>query len=466
MTFPVIVNLAIALAVCILLYRMQASHMSFTKRVFAGLGLGVVLGAGLQAMYGATSPEVAATNAWLDVVGSGYVKLLQMIVIPLIMVSIVQAILKLRDAASLGKISTLTIGILIATTIVAATIGIAMAKLFGLSAVGLVPDAAEAARGVYLQGNQATAQEITLPSMLLSFIPANPFLDMTGARKTSTIAVVVFAIFIGISAVGIAAKKPDVFQQFSSFVHVAHVIVMRMVTLVLRLTPFGVFALMAKVVAGSSIHDILSLLSFVVASYCALALMFCVHLAMVSGAGLNPWRYVKKIFPVLAFAFTSRTSAGSIPMSVATQTSRLGTPEGIANFAASFGATIGQNGCAGIYPAMLAVMIAPTVGIDPFTASFLLPLLAIVAFGSIGVAGVGGGATFAALIVLSALDLPVALAGLLISVEPLIDMGRTALNVSGSIAAGSVTSRVLGETDMRVFDSDAEVNLDSEEQAV
>jgi hypothetical protein len=111
-------------------------------------------------------------------------------------------------------------------------------------------------------------------------------------------------------------------------------------------------------------------------------------------------------------------------------------------------------------------MIAPTVGIDPFTASFLLPLLAIVAFGSIGVAGVGGGATFAALIVLSALDLPVALAGLLISVEPLIDMGRTALNVSGSIAAGSVTSRVLGETDMRVFDSDAEVNLDSEEQAV
>lgn len=466
MTLPVIVNLAIALAVCTLLYRMQASHMSFTKRVFAGLGLGVVLGAGLQAVYGATSPEVAATNAWLDVVGSGYVKLLQMIVIPLIMVSIVQAILKLRDAASLGKISTLTIGILIATTIVAATIGIAMAKLFGLSAVGLVPDAAEAARGVYLQGNQATAQEITLPSMLLSFIPANPFLDMTGARKTSTIAVVVFAIFIGISAVGIAAKKPDVFQQFSSFVHVAHVIVMRMVTLVLRLTPFGVFALMAKVVAGSSIHDILSLLSFVVASYCALALMFCVHLAMVSGAGLNPWRYVKKIFPVLAFAFTSRTSAGSIPMSVATQTSRLGTPEGIANFAASFGATIGQNGCAGIYPAMLAVMIAPTVGIDPFTASFLLPLLAIVAFGSIGVAGVGGGATFAALIVLSALDLPVALAGLLISVEPLIDMGRTALNVSGSIAAGSVTSRVLGETDMRVFDSDAEVNLDSEEQAV
>jgi L-cystine uptake protein TcyP (sodium:dicarboxylate symporter family) len=186
----------------------------------------------------------------------------------------------------------------------------------------------------------------------------------------------------------------------------------------------------------------------VVASYCALLLMFCVHLAMVSASGLNPLRYTKKILPVLTFAFTSRTSAGSIPMSVQTQTQRLGTPEGIANFAASFGATIGQNGCAGIYPAMLAVMIAPTVGIDPFTASFLVPLLAIITIGSVGVAGVGGGATFAALIVLSSMNLPVALAGLLISIEPLIDMGRTALNVSGSIAAGTVTSRVMGETNM------------------
>ncbi len=181
-------------------------------------------------------------------IGSGYVQLLQMIIIPLIMVSIIQAILKLRDASSLGKISTLTIGILLITTIVAASIGILMAKLFGLTAVGLTSTAAEVARGEYMQGKLAAAKELSLPSLLLSFIPANPFLDMTGARKTSTIAVVVFSIFIGVSATGIAGKKPEVFTSFSSFVHVAHVIVMRMVTLVLRLTPYGVFALMAKVV--------------------------------------------------------------------------------------------------------------------------------------------------------------------------------------------------------------------------
>ncbi|MGK5059082.1 L-cystine transporter [Janthinobacterium sp. LB2P49] len=465
MAINIILNLLVALIVFAFMFRQQRNHSTFTVRVFTGLGLGVLLGAAVQAIYGAGSPIIAGTNEYIDIVGSGYVKLLQMIIMPLIMVSIISAILKLKDASSLGKISALTIGTLLITTTVAAALGILMAKLFGLTAVGLTSSAAEVARGVQLQGSLETAKALSLPKLLVSFVPTNPFLDMTGARKTSTIAVVVFSIFIGISATGIAAKKPEIFASFEHFMKVAHAIVMRMVTLVLRLTPYGVFALMFEVVASSSYTDILKLINFVVASYSALILMFLVHLAIIAGVGLNPLRFVKKVFPVLAFAFTSRTSAGSIPMSVQTQTQRLGTPEGIANFAASFGSTIGQNGCAGIYPAMLAVMIAPTVGVDPFTVSFLLPLLAIITIGSVGVAGVGGGATFAALIVLSAMDLPVALAGLLISVEPLIDMGRTALNVSGSITAGTVTSRVMGQTDLAVYNSDDAPDLDEAEHA-
>ena len=463
MAINIILNLLVTLIVFAFMFRQQRHHATFTVRVFTGLGLGVLLGAAVQAFYGAGSPVIAGTNEYIDIVGSGYVKLLQMIIMPLIMVSIISAILKLKDASSLGKISALTIGTLLITTTIAAALGILMAKLFGLTAVGLTSSAAEVARGVQLQGSLETAKALSLPKLLVSFVPTNPFLDMTGARKTSTIAVVVFSIFIGISATGIAAKKPEIFASFESFMKVAHAIVMRMVTLVLRLTPYGVLALMFEVVASSSYTDILKLINFVVASYSALILMFLVHLAIIAGTGLNPLRFVKKVFPVLAFAFTSRTSAGSIPMSVQTQTQRLGTPEGIANFAASFGSTIGQNGCAGIYPAMLAVMIAPTVGVDPFTISFLLPLLAIITIGSVGVAGVGGGATFAALIVLSAMDLPVALAGLLISVEPLIDMGRTALNVSGSITAGTVASRVMGETDLAVYNSDDAPDLDEAE---
>lgn len=452
MSLPLLLNLLAASGVFAWLYWMQDKHVSFTRRVFAGLGAGVLLGAAFQAIYGAASPVLAETGSYLDIAGEGYIKLLQMIVIPLVMVSIIAAILKLRDVSSLGKISALTIGTLMATTLVAASIGVLMAYSFDLTAVGLTSSAAEVARGEYLQAKLPAAQAVSLPNMILSFIPENPFMDMTGARKSSTIAVVVFSIFVAVAATGIAGKKPEEFASFERFIKVAHTIVMRMVTLVLRLTPFGVFALMTKMAATSSLDTILNLINFVAASYSALLLMFGVHLLIVAASGMHPLRYAKKIVPVLVFAFTSRSSAASIPMSVQVQTRRLGTPEGIANFAATFGATIGQNGCAGIYPAMLAVMIAPTVGIDPYTLSFLLPMLAIVVVGSVGIAGVGGGATFAALIVLSSLNLPIALAGLLISIEPLIDMGRTALNVSGSITAGTLTSRLMGQTGEAALD--------------
>ena len=144
-----------------------------------------------------------------------------------------------------------------------------------------------------------------------------------------------------------------------------------------------------------------------------LALMFVIHGVIVSFSGVNPLRFFRKVWPVLTFAFTSRSSAASIPLSIEAQTRRLGIPSSIASFAASFGATIGQNGCAGLYPAMLAVMVAPTVGINPLDPVWIASLVAIVTLSSVGVAGVGGGATFAALIVLPAMGLPVSLVALL-----------------------------------------------------
>lgn len=186
--------------------------------------------------------------------------------------------------------------------------------------------------------------------------------------------------------------------------------------------------------------------------------MFVVHGVLLGVFGVNPLHYYRKVLPVLTFAFTSRSSAATIPLNVEAQVDKLGVPPTIANFAASFGATIGQNGCAGIYPAMLAVMIAPTVGINPMDPSFLMTLIAVVTISSFGVAGVGGGATFAAIIVLSTMNLPIALAGFLISIEPLIDMARTALNVNGAMTAGVVSSRALGQTDMAVFRSADEVD--------
>src|SRR5690606_15881266 len=184
-------------------------------------------------------------------------------------------------------------------------------------------------------------------------------------RPTSVIAVVIFSIIIGIAVLGLRRKNPEQAEMFTKIINAIYAVVMRVVTLVLRLTPFGILALMANTVANTDVAGILQLGKFVLASYVALAVMFIIHLVLVAIFGLNPLIYLKKVIPVLGFAFTSRSSAGTIPLNIQAQRKSLGVDEGIANMSASFGATMGQNGCAGIYPAMLAVMIAPTVGIDP-----------------------------------------------------------------------------------------------------
>lgn len=449
--FLTIVNIVVILAIIGLLIWMQKKHFSFTKRVFTGLGLGIVFGAVLQAIYGTGSDVLTETTSWFSIVGSGYIRLLMMIVVPLVMVSIIQSIINLEKTAQLGKMAAWIIGILITTTMIAALIGIGTATLFGLNADQIDVGQAEMDRGAMLETTLGDVENQSTPDRILSFIPSNIFLDMTGDRPTSVIAVVIFSMIVGIAVLGLRRKDPEQAEVFTKIINSIYAVVMRIVTLVLRLTPFGILALMANTVANTDVAGILELGKFVIASYVALFIMFIIHLVLVGVFGLNPMTFLRKAMPVLGFAFTSRSSAGTIPLNIQAQKNSLGVDQGIANMSASFGATMGQNGCAGIYPAMLAVMIAPTMGIDPLSIGFIVQLVLIIGVSSFGIAGVGGGATFAALIVLSSMNFPVALAGLLISIEALIDMGRTALNVNGSMVSGTITSRILKNFNMKKF---------------
>lgn len=458
-TLRIIINVAVMLVLIGVLIWMQKKHVSFTKRVFTGLGLGLVFGIILQLSYGASSEVIAKSTDWFNLAGRGYVGLLQMVVIPLIMVSIISAIMNLKGKQNLGKMSGLIIAVLLITTAIAASVSIVTSLSFDLKAIEIQAGEREQARGTALEERLGTVEDKTIPQQVLDFIPTNPFADMTGARSTSTLAVVIFSAFIGVAVLGLDKKKPEQADTFRKMVEAVYGVVMRIVTLVLRLTPYGILALITNVAATTNAEEILKLIKFVGASYVALIVMFAIHLILLAAFGYNPIQYVRKVFPTLVFAFTSRSSAATIPLNVETQTKRLGVPEGIANLSASFGATIGQNGCAGIYPAMLAVMIAPTVGINPMSWDFILTLILVVTISSFGVAGVGGGATFASLIVLSTMNLPVALAGLLISVEPLIDMGRTALNVNDSITAGVITGKILGENDTETFKRDVDLDV-------
>lgn len=439
--FLTLINIIVLVIFIVILHMMARKHISFAKRVFTALGIGIVFGVLLHLVYGTHSNVITSTSDWFNIVGQGYVALLQMIVMPLIFISIVAAFTKIQIGEKFAKIGSLIFIFLIGTVTIAAIVGVVYALVFGLDASTINLSNAEQARGseIAKQAKDLTAH--TLPQQILELLPKNPFLDFTGQRATSTIAVVIFASFIGFAYLRVARKQPDHGELLKRAIDAIYSLVMAIVTFVLRLTPYGVLAIMANTLSTSDFGAIWTLGKFLIASYAALITMYIIHLIILSLLGISPIRYVKKTLEVLIFAFTSRSSAGALPLNVQTQTRRLGVPEGIANFAATFGLSIGQNGCAGIYPAMLAIMVAPVANVE-IDLQFIVTLIAVVIISSFGVAGVGGGATFASILVLSTLNLPVALAGVLISVEPLIDMGRTALNVNDSMLAGTGTAKL------------------------
>ncbi|HGZ9619845.1 TPA: L-cystine transporter [Staphylococcus aureus] len=458
--FLTLINIIVLVIFIVILHMMARKHISFAKRVFTALGIGIVFGVLLHLVYGTHSNVITSTSDWFNIVGQGYVALLQMIVMPLIFISIVAAFTKIQIGEKFAKIGSLIFIFLIGTVTIAAIVGVVYALVFGLDASTINLGNAEQARGseIAKQAKDLTAH--TLPQQILELLPKNPFLDFTGQRATSTIAVVIFASFIGFAYLRVARKQPDHGELLKSAIDAIYSLVMAIVTFVLRLTPYGVLAIMANTLSTSDFGAIWTLGKFLIASYAALITMYIIHLVILSLLGISPIRYVKKTLEVLIFAFTSRSSAGALPLNVQTQTRRLGVPEGIANFAATFGLSIGQNGCAGIYPAMLAIMVAPVANVE-IDLQFIVTLIAVVIISSFGVAGVGGGATFASILVLSTLNLPVALAGVLISVVPLIDMGRTALNVNDSMLAGTGTAKLTKHWDKDTFESNDNAALTS-----
>ncbi len=458
--FLTLINIIVLVIFIVILHMMARKHISFAKRVFTALGIGIVFGVLLHLAYGTHSNVITSTSDWFNIVGQGYVALLQMIVMPLIFISIVAAFTKIQIGEKFAKIGSLIFIFLISTVTIVAIVGVVYALAFGLDASTINLGNAEQARGseIAKQAKDLTAH--TLPQQILELLPKNPFLDFTGQRATSTIAVVIFASFIGFAYLRVARKQPDHGELLKRAIGAIYSLVMAIVTFVLRLTPYGVLAIMANTLSTSDFGAIWTLGKFLIASYAALITMYIIHLIILSLLGISPIRYVKKTLEVLIFAFTSRSSAGALPLNVQTQTRRLGVPEGIANFVATFGLSIGQNGCAGIYPAMLAIMVAPVANVE-IDLQFIVTLIAVVIISSFGVAGVGGGATFASILVLSTLNLPVALAGVLISVEPLIDMGRTALNVNDSMLAGTGTAKLTKHWDKDTFESNDNAALTS-----
>jgi uncharacterized protein len=218
LTFLVLINLLIFFCLIVLLTRLRAPRFSLAQRILAGLIAGVAFGLVLQATQAGNPAAIKGTLVWTNVVGEGYINLLKMIIMPLVLVMMIAAVVRMRELATLGKIGGMVIGILVATTMVSALVGVAMVNVFGLTAEGLTEGARELAKAEDLIARQETLADLTFADMLLRFIPSNIFHDLTGARPTSVIAVVLFGILFGIAALQVARDDPERGRSIGRFI--------------------------------------------------------------------------------------------------------------------------------------------------------------------------------------------------------------------------------------------------------
>ena len=413
-----------------LLYFLARKKMKFSFRVLIALGLGLATGLALGPVASTIRP-----------IGQLYVRLITMVVIPLVFFSILRSFTKINEAGKLRRISLQSLFWLLSTTAIATALGLLAAWAFGIGKGFDVSDIVYTPREI-----------IPIEQVILSLFPNNIIAHMSSNQM---IPIIVFAIFVAIAINFEVKRKPERVKPVTDFIESANHVMVRVTKMVIQFTPYGVFALMAHAAGRNDLETLKSLAIYIGLMYGVMIIHFIfVQLGLVTFVGkLNPIKFIKNIFPAQVVAFTSQSSYGTLPVTVKTLTDRVGVSERIASFVGPLGANVGMNACGGIFPAMVAVFTANAFGIDlAFTDYLLIILTTIIA--SIGIAGVPGIATIAATVVLATVGLPIEGIALVVGVDALIDMGRTAVNVTGTMVAATLTAKKEGELNQEVYHAD------------
>lgn len=430
---------------------LQDKKVDFSIRMMIGLVAGAVLGLGIQGVAhfpAEASVWMKETAIWYGLVGRAFVAFIRMLVIPLIFVSIIKVILDFSGKKDLPKIALHGMFWLLFTTAIACALGIVLANLFNL---GL---------GLHAADTEKMIPFTNLVDTLLRLIPSNIVVAMNGEN---IVGLVIFSALVGIAANRMEHKNAEAIAVFKQLMHALYKIVMSIAMTIIKYMPYAVIALLSRTIISNGIPAIIEVSSFILAVYVATAVMVAIHLIIIALHGVPPTTYVKKAASTWLLAFSSRSSVGTLPMTISTLTKRMGVNDGTANLVGSLGSTIGMNGCAGFFPALVVVMVAHMVGI-PTDIQFYIMLMIVVTIGSIGIAGIPGTATVAASIALTGMGMAdhFALIGMVLAIDPIIDMARTLTNVSGTMTAAIATDREMGSMDMGIF-NDAHVSLDNEE---
>nr|WP_288306094.1 cation:dicarboxylase symporter family transporter [uncultured Romboutsia sp.] len=439
-----VIFIAVLIGTFFIVKQFEKKKVKFSTRTIYATIIGLILGVIIQLVAGL--PENPAEVTWLQEVtkwyglfGSGFMDLLKMLVVPMVFVSILRVIINMGEGDDLGKLTFKSLGMLLMTTALAAIVGIVVGNVMKL---GVGTDVVATA--------DTELREITpLVDTLRGLLPSNPVASMADGN---IVAIIIFATFLGLAVKRLSKKYLDIIKPFIDLVEAFYKIIVSVAMTVIKFMPYAVVALLANTITARGLASMISVVQFIVALYISVAIMFVIHLIIIALNGLNPITYIKNAAEPLLLAFTSRSSLGTLPVTIEALTDKQGVEEGVASFTASLGANMGMNGCAGIYPALMAVTIANMAGVE-MNASFYAMLLVVITISSLGIAGLPGTATMAVSVVLSGVGIGsyFPLAGGILAIDPILDMGRTMLNVNGSTTTAVIVGKSLKKLDKEVF---------------
>lgn len=421
----------------------EKKKLGLTTKIFIALIAGAIFGIVLCYVVPASSiKDDIIVDGVLHVIGQGFIRLMKMLVVPLVFCSLVCGSMSIGDTKKLGTVGVRTLVFYLCTTALAITVALSVGNIINPG------------RGLDMTRIQAGAADVgiteaaSLTDTLLNIIPDNP---VNALASGSMLQIIVFALIIGIILAKLGERTETVSNIFSQF----NDIMMEMTMMVMSLAPVGVFCLISKTFAGIGFSAFVPLGKYMIGVLIALAVQcFVVYLGLLKlFTGLNPLKFIKNFFPVMAFAFSTATSNATIPLSIDTLAKKMGVSKRISSFTIPLGATINMDGTA-IMQGVAVVFAAQAFGIRLELMDYIT-VIGTATLASIGTAGVPSVGLVTLTMVFNSVGLPVEAIGLIMGIDRILDMTRTAVNITGDAVCTTIVAHQNKALDRDVFNQGA-----------
>lgn len=414
--------------------------LGLTTKIFIGLIGGLILGVifNLFVPRGFVRDDVFVEGIFY-VIGNGFIRLMKMLVVPLVFCSLVCGSFAIGDTSTLGKVGAKTIGFYLATTALAVSVAISVASIIR-PGIGLNMDMIE-------KGDVTVSEATSVVDTLLNIIPENPIASLANGVMLQ---VILFALIIGI----LLAKMGERVELVSNFFNQCNELMMGMTNMVMSLAPIGVFCMIARTFANLGFDAFVPLLKYMGSVTLALAVQcFVVYMILlIVFTRLNPFKFIKKFFPVMAFAFSTSTSNATIPMNIDTLEEKIGVSRKTSSFTIPLGATINMDGTS-IMQGVAVVFAAQAYGVELGLKGYIT-VIATATLASIGTAGIPSVGLVTLSMVFAAVGLPVEAIALIMGIDRILDMLRTAVNITGDAVCTTIVAHQNGDLDRKVFNKE------------